>query len=377
MLETNPLGELPSLSRADRDVALAGARLRPARTVFRLELLASSIAQLFDPATTPRLQVGRADFGTSDPFGSGVRVQAILATAAGPARLDLPLDGVRRLLAALLRVDAEAFAASDLLTRLEEGALAAIFDHLLRHRGWAPMIGPCSLSAIGCGAGLASDERAWGVSGDLEIAGEAFLFRLLIPEETVSCLVGSLRERLAGLGFDDLLISLAATVGSVTLLPAELSGVEAGDIVLIEAETLRWEDGAPAGTVTVRSRGIGAGPGFLGKLIDRGSRCEVESFLVGGDDPATESDGGEGSKKMSEAAGGEALVAGLPIKLRVEMGRIQITLAQLSELGPGAVLELHKDARGPVALWVEDRKIGEGELVSVDGQLGVRITALG
>ena len=80
---------------------------------------------------------------------------------------------------------------------------------------------------------------------------------------------------------------------------------------------------------------------------------------------------------MSEAAGGEALVAGLPVKLRVEMGRIQITLAQLSELGPGAVLELHKDVRGPVALWVEDRKIGEGELVAVDGQLGVRITALG
>lgn len=377
VVETNPLGELPTVDRAELGRAPADCGIRPVRGAFRPELLVATLAELLGDSPAPMIRIGRADFGTSDPFGAGVRVQAHVVTAAGPARLDLPLDAVRRLLATLLRVDAEAFSGSDLLTRLEEGAVAALFDHLLRSRDCAPMIGPCTLAAIGCGGSLESDRHAWGVTGDLELAGQALLFRLLVPRETLSRMVGSPHERLTGLGFDDLLISLAATVGSVTLLPAELSGVEAGDIVLIETESVHWENDAPAGTVPFRSRGIGAGPGFRGRLIDRGLRCEVESFLVDRDDPATGSDGGEGSTKMSEAAGGEALVAGLPVKLRVEMGRIQITLAQLSELGPGAVLELHKDVRGPVALWVEDRKIGEGELVAVDGQLGVRITALG
>ncbi|HEX9243568.1 MAG TPA: FliM/FliN family flagellar motor switch protein, partial [Anaeromyxobacter sp.] len=66
----------------------------------------------------------------------------------------------------------------------------------------------------------------------------------------------------------------------------------------------------------------------------------------------------------------------LPIRLEVELARVEVPLAELARLEPGSVLALHIDRRGLVVLRVGERAIGRGELVDVDGAIGVRVLSV-
>jgi len=67
----------------------------------------------------------------------------------------------------------------------------------------------------------------------------------------------------------------------------------------------------------------------------------------------------------------------LPVRLEVELARVEVTLADVARLEPGAALPLSIDRRGLVTLRVGERAIARGELVDVDGAVGVRILSLG
>jgi type III secretion protein Q len=68
--------------------------------------------------------------------------------------------------------------------------------------------------------------------------------------------------------------------------------------------------------------------------------------------------------------------AQLTVLLEVELARVEVPLAELARLEPGAALPLSLDRRGLVTLRVGERAIGRGELVDVDGAVGVRVIAL-
>jgi type III secretion protein Q len=69
--------------------------------------------------------------------------------------------------------------------------------------------------------------------------------------------------------------------------------------------------------------------------------------------------------------------AGLPLLVEVELGRVAVTLADLARVEPGAVLPLGLARRGLVTLRLGGRELAEGELVDVDGTVGVRVLRLG
>jgi flagellar motor switch/type III secretory pathway protein FliN len=58
------------------------------------------------------------------------------------------------------------------------------------------------------------------------------------------------------------------------------------------------------------------------------------------------------------------------------VGRTELPLSQVLGLTPGRVLVLAKDLNPPIELVVGGRIIGHGELVTVEGRLGVRIERL-
>ena len=64
----------------------------------------------------------------------------------------------------------------------------------------------------------------------------------------------------------------------------------------------------------------------------------------------------------------------LPVTLVVELGRASLPLARLADLRPGDLVELNRHARDPVDLTSDGRPVARGELVEVDGTLGVRVT---
>jgi flagellar motor switch protein FliN/FliY len=76
----------------------------------------------------------------------------------------------------------------------------------------------------------------------------------------------------------------------------------------------------------------------------------------------------------SEAA---PLLMGVKLPIRVLMGRTQLSLRDIAQLGSGAVVELDCSPDDPVEIIVNGRVIAHGEVVVVSGNYGVRITKIG
>lgn len=70
------------------------------------------------------------------------------------------------------------------------------------------------------------------------------------------------------------------------------------------------------------------------------------------------------------------LLMGVKLPIRVLLGRTQLSLRDISQLGSGAVVELDCSPDDPVEIIVNDRVIAHGEVVVVAGNYGVRITKI-
>lgn len=82
---------------------------------------------------------------------------------------------------------------------------------------------------------------------------------------------------------------------------------------------------------------------------------------------------GGGDEPSAEAAG---LLDDVSVALVVELGRVSVSAADVMQLRAGQVIELSRAPGDPVDLVVDGKRIGKGELVEVDGELGVRILSL-
>jgi len=71
------------------------------------------------------------------------------------------------------------------------------------------------------------------------------------------------------------------------------------------------------------------------------------------------------------------LLMGVKLPIRVLLGRTQLCLRDIAQLGNGAVVELDCSPDDPVEIIVNDRVIAHGEVVVVSGNYGVRITKIG
>ena len=72
----------------------------------------------------------------------------------------------------------------------------------------------------------------------------------------------------------------------------------------------------------------------------------------------------------------ENLKQNVQLPLVVELGRLPMTLQQIGELQKGQVLQLSTTPGDPVDLLISGKSIGRGELVEVEGHLGVRVISL-
>jgi len=70
------------------------------------------------------------------------------------------------------------------------------------------------------------------------------------------------------------------------------------------------------------------------------------------------------------------LLAHIPLRLSVEVGSSALSLAELLALGEDAVVVLDRQADDPLDILVNGTLIARGEVVTVDGRYGVRISEL-
>jgi flagellar motor switch protein FliN/FliY len=79
-----------------------------------------------------------------------------------------------------------------------------------------------------------------------------------------------------------------------------------------------------------------------------------------------------------EAHGGANIDLLLDVQLPVaiELGRTQMPISDILELGSGSIVELDKLAGEPVDVLVNNKPLAKGEVVVLDENFGVRITSL-
>lgn len=66
----------------------------------------------------------------------------------------------------------------------------------------------------------------------------------------------------------------------------------------------------------------------------------------------------------------------LQLNVYIELGRTQMRIKDILELERGYVIELDKLASEPVDIFVNNKKIAEGEVVVIDKHFGIRIVNL-
>jgi len=267
------------------------------------------------------------------PPAAARRLDIELSALPGGAVLEVDPRLVARVVDALAGAGAPPPAAAE-LTPLEDTALELLV--------LAAIDGACQVPSVEALLAPRLARRvalpASALAVDLEVTAGALRgrARLLVPPAAVEALRAppELAEPLSSF---PLFASLRG--GTAPLLPAELAALAPGDVVLV--------DGPPEG----RHRLVFPG-GFTAVGQVAGGTFTVE--------------GTEMDDRLAE----------IPVLLEVELARVPLTVADLTRLVPGATLPLHLDRRGLVTLRLGERALARGELVEVEGAVGVRILAM-
>ncbi|MEM9192911.1 MAG: FliM/FliN family flagellar motor switch protein [Myxococcota bacterium] len=160
----------------------------------------------------------------------------------------------------------------------------------------------------------------------------------------------------------------------------EVRRLRVGDVVIPDRSY--FFPGAEATEVRIRAAGAGRtewrcavhkGELRVAEEIQRGGHSGVRPRRVIAA-PAHERK--EHSMNDNKQAEGLHKVGDAPIELSVELLRLALTLEEVANLRPGEIILTQRDLGAKVTLRAQDRAIAEGELVQVDGELGIRLTSL-
>jgi type III secretion protein Q len=155
--------------------------------------------------------------------------------------------------------------------------------------------------------------------------------------------------------------------GAVFLTLAQLSSLRPGDVLVPDRPSLASQ----SGQVRV---GALAAPAEI-----EASKVCLTSGLASHQEQFTERTMTDDQRPAGTAPGGEqedAAIDSLPINVTFELGRRDMSLAELRSLGPGYVFDLGKALEEPVDILANGRRIGRGEIVRIGETLGVRALRL-
>ncbi|WP_248749022.1 FliM/FliN family flagellar motor switch protein [Pseudomonas sp. MWU15-20650] len=197
------------------------------------------------------------------------------------------------------------------------------------------------------------------VVGYLWLSAESFL---------ALCEAGQWRSIAAPLP-DHFQLAIAVTLGHVQLTIAQICSLQVGDVLVLEQALFQAQG---AGFVQV-------GRQRLHGDIDDDTRAlyltltAIEDISVDDNFAAPPySEDGEG-EPVADVFGHEPFDE-LSMALNIRCGTLNLTLGELRNIGPGSVLGITGYAPGMAGLYYGDRPIGQGQLVEIDGRLGLQLS---
>lgn len=190
---------------------------------------------------------------------------------------------------------------------------------------------------------------------------------------------------------------LRVEIGHLALEARQLQALGARDVVLLDELSVRSDRGA-SGPCEVRvGRGQVAYVAGEASVVNGRYQVELKEFIFGEDPQSGSPERVEGvasilgagartgaGANMAENAGeagqeraqGAELLADVPLQIAVELARVSVSAEDVVSLRVGQVLDLGRLPNEPVELSVNNTIVARGELVEVEGQMGVRILSL-
>jgi len=176
-------------------------------------------------------------------------------------------------------------------------------------------------------------------------------------------------------------LELRAAVGQGTLPWREIRLLSPGDMLFLDRLTVDGTGrgdavlccGSGASTLPCRCEVPDSGPirlTLLGPATPAGPRLEKE--IMTDNKESTES---TAAATVSDAPAA-AMLDDVPVTLTLELGRLSLSARELLSLRVGHVIELDRAHGDPLDVSVNGQAIARGELVEVEGRLGVRIERL-
>jgi flagellar motor switch protein FliN/FliY len=86
--------------------------------------------------------------------------------------------------------------------------------------------------------------------------------------------------------------------------------------------------------------------------------------------------GGRGAAPSRPAPGNLDMVMDIRLVCTARLGRVEMPIGDILDLGPGSIIEVGHLVDEPVELLVNDKLIARGDVVVVDEKFGLRITEI-
>jgi type III secretion protein Q len=214
------------------------------------------------------------------------------------------------------------------------------------------------------------------VSLEIAAAGSRGWAELEVPARWLE---GFARAPLGAAAVGTLPIDARLELARTFLDATELAGLDVGDAVVfdgwpsLERDGNSWPvslvvgDAAAAAALSSDGR-VEIDSSFGARAVDRAEEGTVSS------DAGAEKELGEGLDEETARIDVTAMLAAAPVEVIAEVGRVVLRGDEALGLGRGSVLTLGGPRTAEVTLRVGDQLWAEGELVDVEGALGVRVT---
>ena len=158
-------------------------------------------------------------------------------------------------------------------------------------------------------------------------------------------------------------VPVPVVLGYLPLAIEQLRGVRVGD-VLVPERPLFSADGV--GQLSIGRLRLQV------QIDDEGRR---RSLSIGSIEESAVDEGQFAGTEVAELEGDEPFES-LLVDLSVRCGTLKLSLGELRQLAPGMVLNIEGYGAGMAGLYYGDRPIGHGQLVEVDGRLGLQLSRI-
>jgi flagellar motor switch protein FliM len=407
---------LERVDRAQTSLSARAERLLPLPSA--VESLGARLKGLFD--AEPRFSLASVQIRPATELRrhlSDVSFLCVVAPGALKSRVILEVElALAHALVDMLLGGAGETVGLRPLTDIEEGVMSFVVLEALKALvpGLEPNVPRLRLESVARGldevaAKIGEDELLIAAQLNATLGPHTGMVRLVVPSSVVNAAdeARKLPERRSRLRSDvranlkmlsTVRTWLRAEIGQAEIASSDLAYIRAKDVVLMDALTARPDKGEK-GTATLR---VGSGSARLEAevFVDAGQyKARVKNIIIGEPAfqrviPPTPGEGESGQEEAftnpendvplesegdalddNKSEGGE-LLADIPLQIAVELARVPLTADEVVALKVGQIIELHRSPGEPVELSVNGKVVARGELVEVEGQLGVRVISL-